>query len=225
MTRTEFPWQPTQATDREMVACVNFSPTPMYGYVEGFVQGADALYKALQADRAGQDLLIYPLVFNLRHALELALKQVILCARILLDEEDRTFPHGHDLVRLWSIATPLLKRIWPDDGTEPGYEITERTIEAFRSLDPTGESFRYPVRMNQSASLDPDLRQIDLDQMYGDAKVTLDLLTGADAGIDHYLDLKHDMEAELRAINAEMRAEYEEYYESENERDDDSGWI
>ena len=67
--------------------------------------------------------------------------------------------------------------------------------------------------MNQSASLDPDLRQIDLDQMYGDAKVTLDLLTGADAGIDHYLDLKHDMEAELRAINAEMHAEYEEYHD------------
>ena len=42
----------TQATHREIVACVNFSPTPMYGYVEGFVQGADALYKALQADRA-----------------------------------------------------------------------------------------------------------------------------------------------------------------------------
>lgn len=126
-----------------MVACVNSSPT-IYGYLSGFVQGADAVYRTLQADRSGQDLLVYPLVYCLRHALELGLKQVIMGARILLEEEEQGFPHDHDLWRLWCTASPVLKRIWPDDGTEPGYDVTERTMLAFSRVDPNRRRIPIP---------------------------------------------------------------------------------
>jgi hypothetical protein len=166
----------------------------------------------LEYDRTHQDFLVYPFCYCLRHALELALKQVIRGARILTDDEERGFPYLHDLGRLWATCSPVLKRIWPDDGTEPGYAICERTIEAFRRVDPTGEAFRYPVGRKPESTLNPDLRDLDMTQLYRDAKATLDLLMGADAGIDHYMDLKDDMEAESRQIEAEMRAEYQRDY-------------
>ena len=225
MDREDFPWQPNGDTDREMVACVNFGGE-MHLYASGFEDGAEALYKVLQEQRHGQDLLVYPLVYCLRHAIELALKQVIRGARLLTDDDERGFPHDHNLWRLWSTCSPILKRIWPAEGNESAYFIVENTVRSFRQIDQTGEAFRYPVGRNWGPTLDPELRHLDLDQLYREVEVTLDLLMGADAGIDFYMDGKREMETERRAMHAEMRAEYEQHYESEYERDYDAGgWI
>jgi hypothetical protein len=215
------PWQPNDDTDRDLIACLNFGGE-MHLYASGFEHGAEALYKVLQEQRHGQDLLVYPFVYCLRHAIELALKQVIRSGRRLFDEEP-VFPYLHDLFKLWNICAPLLKRIWPDSGNESQYFIVENTIRSFRLIDPLGEGFRYPEAKDKRATLHPDLSYLDLGKMFEEVKVTLNLLMGADTGIDFYMDAKNDMEAEYRQIDAEMRAEYERDYgydAGEDQRDE-----
>lgn len=76
-------------------------------------------------------------------------------------------------------------------------------------LDPEGEAFRYPVTTKKSGrrspTLDTGLRYLDLGALVQDVIDVIDLLDGADTGIDVYLDAKHDMLEERRKVEAEMR--------------------
>lgn len=80
-----FPWQPVATTSRADIACVGFGHD-LHMYAKGFLQGAETLLAAVRNDRGVPDLLVYPIVYNLRHAVELLLKQVILASRSLVNE-------------------------------------------------------------------------------------------------------------------------------------------
>lgn len=86
-------------------------------------------------------------------------------------------------------------------------------IARLGELDPEGESFRYPVSRKRqgtrAATLNPDLRHLDLGALVADVVEVIQLLGGADTGIDVYMDAKADMEEEARAIEREMRADIE----------------
>jgi hypothetical protein len=216
----ELPWQPIDATNRRLIACLNFGGE-MGLYASGFQDGADELFKALQEHGHSQDLLVYPLVYCLRHAVELSLKQVIRAGRQLHDEPSQDFPDGHSLSTLWATCRPLLKRIWEEE--EPTYQAVEATVSSLSQIDPTNDGFRYPITSQKSGrkpTLIEGLKYLDLEQMYLDVTETLNLLGGAEAGIDHYMDAKADMNAESDAINREMRAEYD----AEMRRENEDGW-
>lgn len=205
---TEFPWQPTAATTMPETACVNFGGD-LHLYAAGFREGAEALLEVVRSTGHSQDLLVYPIVYSLRHSVELLLKQVIRASRQLVDESG-DFPDGHRLNNLWNTCKPLLKRIWPND---PSYATVESVIARLRALDPEGEAFRYPVSTKRggvrSRTLDEELRHLDLGALVADVVEVIQLLDGADTGIDVYMDAKSDMEEEGRVIEREMRAEYE----------------
>ncbi len=179
-------------------------------YCSGFRQGAEDLRAVLRQRGHDQDILVYPLVYCLRHCVELILKQVILASRDLLDEPTVDFPDGHKLGNLWNTCKPLLKQIWSSD---PSYQQVANTIDALESIDPVGEGFRYPVttkkRGTRAASLDHRLQKLDLEALYSDVMETIDLLEGADFGIDAHMEWKAEMRAEYDAHEAEMRAEHD----------------
>lgn len=203
-----FPWQPSEGTTPEDTACVNFG-ADLHLYASGFRQGAEALLQHTRSTGHEQDFLVYPIVYSLRHSVELLLKQVIRAGRTLV-EEPGDFPDGHRLNDLWNTCKPLLKRIWPND---PAYATVETTITSLCALDPDGEAFRYPITAKKaglrSPTLDADLRYLDLGRLVEDIVEAIGLLDGADTGIDVYLDAKQDTLEERRQIEAEMRAEYE----------------
>lgn len=203
-------------------ACVNFA-TDLHLYAAGFRQGAEALLAHVRSTGHDQDFLVYPIVYNLRHAVELLVKQVIRAGRNLIDEPG-DFPDGHRLNNLWATCKPILKRIWPND---PAYAKVEKVIEKLCELDPEGEAFRYPVTSKKSGrlpTLDNDLRYLDLAALVEEVVEVIDLLDGADTGIDVYLDAKHDMLEERRQIEAEMRAEYEADMRAEYGADVRDAW-
>lgn len=155
-----------------------------------------------------QDVLVYPIVYCLRHSVELLLKQVTRAERRLV-EEPGDFPDSHRLDVLWSTCKAVLKRIWPSD---PSYAKVETVITSLCELDPEGESFRYPVttkRQGRAMTLDSDLRHLDLGALVADVVDVIELLDGADTGIDVYMGAKLDMEDEARAIQREMREEFQ----------------
>jgi hypothetical protein len=217
-----FPWQPSTSTTRAETACVNFA-SDLHLYAAGFKQSAETLLEHIRSTGHDQDFLVYPIVYNLRHAVELLLKQVIRAGHYLIDQPG-DFPDGHRLNNLWATCKPVLKRIWPND---PAYATVETTIKKLCELDPEGEAFRYPVTSKKSGRLptvDTDLRYLDLGALVEDAIVVIDLLDGADTGIDVYLDAKHDMLEKHRQVEAEIRAEYEADMRVEYEAEMRDSW-
>ncbi len=209
MVTHEFPWQPDENTSMQVIACMNFGGD-LRLYSSGFREGAEVLLKVLHKKRHLQDFLVYPFVYSVRHSVELALKQVIQASRRLIGEPG-DFPDSHNLHDLWSTCQPILKQVWPGD--DPSYRQVAATVEALCAIDPEGEAFRYPVstkkRGVRNATLDPNLRNLDLQKLFDDSTTTLDLLDGADTGIDVYLQAKADMVDEYRQMEDEMRGEYE----------------
>lgn len=217
------PWQPTAQTTMPETACLNIGGD-LHLYAAGFREGAEALLDVIKSTEHSQDLLVYPIVYSLRHSVELLLKQVIRAGRRLIDEPG-DFPDGHRLNNLWETCRPILKRIWP---TDPAYATVETTVLSLCELDPEGEAFRYPVgtkkRGVRSATLNSDLRQLDLGALVQDVLEVIDLLDGADTGIDAYLEAKHDMLEEERQIDREMRAAFEADVRAGFDAEMDSGW-
>lgn len=218
MTSTPFPWQPDKGSEIATIACLNFAGD-LHLYHRGFRNGAEALIETLERREHGQDLLVYPLVYCLRHAVELALKMVIRGARNLLDEPG-DFPDEHLLHNLWNTARPLLEEIWKDD--KKAFDRVAGVVEDLRLIDPDGEGFRYPVTTKKKAAanrrvttIDPNLRHLDLRKLFDDVSDVLNLLDGADTGLDAYAGYKADMEAEHRHYLDEMEANYYREYENE----------
>lgn len=205
------------------IACLNFA-SDLHLYHVGFRDGAKALIETLERERHGQDLLVYPLVYCLRHAVELALKMVIRGARHLLDEAG-DFPDGHHLHKMWNTARPLLEQIWKND--RDSFDQVARVVESLRLIDPEGEGFRYPLTTKKKATvgvrvptIDPALHHLDLRKLYDDVGEVLNLLDGADTGIDVYAGYKAEMREAYGSyeddvageMRAEMEAEYRDCY-------------
>jgi len=186
-------------------ASVNWSWDPMLGYVGGFSRAGRILVDHLAAGDDGDlDFLVYPVVFCYRHAVEIALKQVIEIARRYLDQ-DGGYPESHNLADLWNTCRPLLKRSFRDP--PESYGRIDEVISRLHSLDPSGEAFRYPFGTKQSGrapTLPAQIRNIPLSQLSTDVDEVLALLDGADSGLRVFLD----QAAENAEYEADMRGEY-----------------
>lgn len=215
MSSSRFPWQPDANSSSATIASLAFGGD-LGIYSAGFRDGAETLLKSLQRSRYGQDMLVYPIVYSLRHAVELALKQVIWAGRRLIDVAD-DFPDDHDLGRLWAVCRPILQKIWTRSDDDSFTQV-EATIRKLCAIDPIGEGFRYPVstkKQGRTASIHPNLEELDLKKMFEDVSETLSLLDGADSGIDFYLEMKADTLSEARQYERELRDEFEAEMRSE----------
>jgi hypothetical protein len=144
-----------------LVACLNFThDEPWIGYVEGFKRLADVGVAHIEETGHGHDFLVYPIVYAYRHHIELSLKLIIRTARKLLDEPAGV-PKTHNLLRLWDEAEPLLRRV---GGPEETFRDVRECLIRFTRLDPSAESFRYPVRATGDVAL-PGVDNVDLGQV------------------------------------------------------------
>lgn len=197
------PWGRRGPTDEfNTLACVNFAWNPWVGYAEGFRRAGQVLVDHLARHGNEQDFLVYPIVFTYRHALEIALKQVISYGRQLLDEQG-DFPDTHNLRDLWNTCRSILERVFPGDSDLPDVSrAITYLVNELQSVDPEGDAFRYPVSSKRGGRRTPtlpgELRHIPLSRFAAEAERVLTWLDGADTAIDVYLDHKREMEAEYR---------------------------
>jgi hypothetical protein len=182
--------------DWRLNAAVNWDRSESwYPIARGFRLIADSAVARLEERRTHQDFLVYPILANYRHYIEVSLKELIRDARQLLDEQGSA-PHGHDLVRLWSIARPLLLRIAP--GSDVDLDNVEAIIERFSHVAPTSEAGRYPVDTKGNAPIPEDVSLINLGRMR-DVVGRLDVFFDAcSTEISVRLDYKYDAEEEWR---------------------------
>jgi hypothetical protein len=206
-----------------MVACFNFGPG-MDAYFAGYRRAADVLIEHIATRGESQDLLVFPLMFSLRHALEIGFKELISAAQRLLETDHVAYEKTHNLTALWNVCSVLLRGVWPND-TEP-FDSVSAVVTALVILDPTNEGFRYFHTVDRRdgrkgrglrPTLDSELRQMDLTAAYGDVSHTLDLLDAAQMGLDQYLEWKVDAQSIRQEFEAAIRAEFEEPYQRDEE--------
>jgi hypothetical protein len=119
-------------------------------YSAGYKMAADRLVNSLSEDRYEIDFLIFPILYLYRHYLELALKGIIRDGESLLDSQ-RKPPEGHVLDKLWVRAEQVLRECSKIETVEnPDLSIIDNCIRQFATVDPSGESFRYARRRDES---------------------------------------------------------------------------
>lgn len=164
-------------------------------YSEGYKEAGKRIWEFCIDNTFYSKTLIYPLVFNYRHFLELRLKELIILGyKYLATEKD--FSDEHSLIKLWnSYRHEILPKIEVIE--KDILDNVERILNQFNSEDPQSVSFRYPVTRgpNRKESLNRDT--IDLNNF---KKVIDKLIFFFDwqwEMISHYEDLKAEMIADM----------------------------
>jgi hypothetical protein len=107
---------------------------------------------------------IYPILFNYRHGLELAMKwTIVMYGTRLIDGIDQIDAgDGHNLWKLWGLCMKIRKRFEAND--DDATRAVERIVKEFHDLDKAGITFRYGWSTNGKAIEMPS-RTIDLENV------------------------------------------------------------
>jgi hypothetical protein len=174
-----------------LVAALNFSHDDPWGpMAEGFKRLPDLGVAAVEETGRGHDHLVYPILFNYRHFIELSLKEIIRSARRLLGKKG-SVPETHNLGDLWNAAQPLLMEI--EKGSATTYRDVRACLTRFNEMDPTSEGFRYPVKRSGEDALPDDLHNLDLGQVRDVVSRLAIFLDAVATQISVYLEYKAEM--------------------------------
>jgi hypothetical protein len=127
----------------QLNACVgnNGGPYDLYDYAKGYFEATTTLLSHVQDDGNHIDLIVYPICFDFRHALELYLKYVI-TDLAEVKGTDHKFKTKHTLAKNWRAAKSLLKLIETKD---EDLDYFEKVINCIDEVDTTdGQTFRFP---------------------------------------------------------------------------------
>ena len=84
--------------------------------------------------------LVYPILYNYRHAVELALKWIIMKFGNYASVEVGDYEH-HNLWKLWCVYKEIVLELGSDDGNT--LEVVEQVMKDLHDLDGSGQAFRY----------------------------------------------------------------------------------
>lgn len=148
--------------------------------MEGYKKAADLMVEQSITSRADRDFLVFPIIFNYRQFLELALKYHLQTygAAVGIAPNWKT----HDLTVLWSEFAILLERCGTPDPDEADPIVSEVVAE-FSKIDPQSFSHRYPVdRRGNPIPLQHEL--LDLRTLSEVMQGVANYFTGSDGLLD-----------------------------------------
>lgn len=134
-------------------ACVGNNGQPdAIVYAEGYSTAANMLIDAYleNSTSVSQDQLVYPICFNMRHSIEITLKNEI-HRSININKFKRIEVHfnnnkTHDINIIWKFLSKHL--IVLDRQYKPIISKLDPLINEIGSVDPTGQTFRYPENVD-----------------------------------------------------------------------------
>jgi hypothetical protein len=144
----------------------------------GYKRAADALVEECERDSLERSILIYPILFNYRHALELAMKWVIEQYGLALVPEKK----NHNLWKLWALCRQTIIELLPECEDDEAVHAVEQIVKDFHDLDKSGMGFRYSTTKKGVTIKLPDTA-IDLENIQ-------DVMEGVDhffSGVDGQL--------------------------------------
>jgi len=141
--------------DHRYMACIGengFSDEATYS--TGFLAGSEAMLRQIvknNADGPEMDTLVYPILYSIRHGIELGIKHLLIKVHSL-DENKYSLNdiQNHDLADIWKIwktHAPFDRRL------SQSFDIMKNIIEQIHQADPTGQEFRYNRDRDQNKNL------------------------------------------------------------------------
>lgn len=132
-------------------ACVGDNGHPGYWeYSTGYSQAANLIIKAVLDDggiHLSVDNFIYPVCFNMRHSVELRLKGLIEQLQKIASYKKESFrfdfAKSHDISNIWGFFKT--RAIDIDKRYIAFTDLLENLILDIAEIDPTGQTFRYPL--------------------------------------------------------------------------------
>lgn len=165
---------------------VEFSKRPIDRHVhlwEGYMRaGAGLIELCTQNGYEGdRHFVIYPILFNYRHGLELAMKWIVLRFG---GEGFQGIEEDHDLWKLWKQCRAIIARF--GEGDEEATKVVEKIVKELHDLDRSGVSFRYGWGKAGREIKLPD-HMIDLENIHD----VMQGVSGYFTGLDGWLDDLH----------------------------------
>jgi hypothetical protein len=166
---------------------ITFSPYGFDRFVHlwsGYMRAGDALVDEAERDPTERHFLIYPILFNYRHALELAIKWTVeqyggyVDIYLSADEKD------HNLWKSWQLCKEVIVKIGGIGVGEDGFAGVEQIVKDFHELDRDGTAFRYS-RTKTGATIELPQTNVDLAQIQRVMEGIDNFFTGADGLLDH----------------------------------------
>lgn len=173
-------------------------------YADGYQTGAIKLIDlALAAQFQGEkDQMIYPIVFLMRHYIELRLKELSQALNFCL-EHHTDFPTGHNLKFLWRHFKEKYVQVG-EDITSPSFQNMERLINELHDFDPISMSFRYPV--DKTGNKTQTLKTLNLINLRDTFIRMSFMFDGMSMQLAHYIDITTEM----------ISNRYDDYYNDYN---------
>ena len=129
-----------------MNACVghNGGPYDYESYGDGYLRAAIAMIPSIESHKNPVDIMVYPIAYCFRHAIELYLKHFSETLPRLWGETGEAKP-THKLLDNWEIVKAYLLRDREFSHGNNSVEQFENILKDLVQIDPSGEIFRFPV--------------------------------------------------------------------------------
>jgi len=205
-----------------------------YFCAQGYHRAANILTKEAVESREDplKDALFFPICSNYRHYLELSLKKLILGLEKyyeVLEEFGETKGKLKEsassrvlgIHSLESLLSWLMERfaLVTDEQFDPD---SRDTIIAIHNMDPDGQNFRYPFRMDGKLAL-PTNVNYDLENIRSRMEKVELYLSGLDLWMHEesksILEYAHEMQEYYQDHYEDFHQYYEDYYEDLNDYD------
>jgi len=192
-------------------ACLNFGFSE-YAYRQGYWRAAKLLAEHVCNMGRDQDLLVYPLVHNYRHHVELTLKHLLALGSYLSNREITPQIRGllwrsHSLTQLWGALKPILFEVGAAVGWKPekaDIEGVESYVQQLSAADGGSYSFRYATDTNGNPSL-PRMTHLNIYVFASHMEQLAEYLDTIAFGFS----MEEDLKQEYEGYQAEMQADFE----------------
>ncbi|TAL61319.1 MAG: hypothetical protein EPN88_14885 [Bacteroidetes bacterium] len=172
-------------------AYADSSAKKFHGYIWGYKESFKIMInEAIKNPEIYPDILIYPIMFNLRHTIELQLKELIIIGK-KINRKIPNFPPTHDIWQLWSEAKKYIETEWKNQEEE--ISNVENIIIELSRLDESSFVFRYPSNKKGLPSLKKS-EVIDLINLRDVGEKTLNFLEGSSIGLQAHLDMLNEFQ-------------------------------
>lgn len=145
-------------TDSSANAVLRYQPN-WCQYATAYTLATELLLREA-LDGEDKDLLVYPILFNARQAIELWLKDIIQLGA-LLETGIQPIEATHRIDLLWGKANAVL--VSSGEGEHEGMAVLNTLMTEFHDVDRRSTAFRYPVNVDGDPSFKLDFSESLMD--------------------------------------------------------------
>lgn len=195
----------------QQLSCIDYRGKD-HRYVMGFAKAGAVLADAMLRSGHDLDILVYPMLFSFRHAVELELKLILPDALRCLNEE-APLKFDHKLPALWDFVRRAVIAVSP--GSEDSMISTAALLEELVDVDADGTAFRYATRKNGEETF--SRRYVDVKAAAEALLALANSLEAASTVLDEHLKERAEYESAMRDDFGFDEAESEREQFTDNE--------